>query len=249
MRSFLFASFLLVGAAACSSESLDSQMTLKMVPSTGVASSDLEATFSVSGELDKPTVSATVFFARKERDELVYLAGDDAAYVDGRRIGSTLSFENGFVELPRKAPGEKYHFEVRRPNETVTADVVAAAPIELLAPAAETEVAFGSKLAVTWRAEADSSIQAQVSGRCLMSIDLLERESGSVVLDAERMPEAPPSSGPSTPGYDPSGATGCAGAGSVVLMRTREERPATTFAQTSTVAREMTRVSIQLKTP
>lgn len=92
-------------------------------------------------------------------------------------------------------------------------------------------------------------MQAQVSGRCLLSIDVLERESGSVVMDVERVPEAPPSSGPSTPGYDPSGATGCAGVGSVVLMRTREERPATAFAQTSTVAREMTRVSIQLKTP
>lgn len=221
-------------------------MVLQMVPSTGVATSEIEATFTVSGEQGKSTVTASVFFMRKQRDEVVYLAGDDVAFVDGQRITSPNAFDNGFVELPRKPAGSPYHFEIRRPTETIIADVVAAAPVEMLAPAVDTEVAFGSKLSVTWRAEADSSIQAQVSGRCLMVTDVADRESGSVVLTVDRLPEGPPSSGPSTPAYDPSGATGCNGVGSVVLMRAREELPATAFAKTSTVAREMTKVQIKL---
>lgn len=246
MRKLLLAlgALPLLCVAACNA-SLDS-FAGQIVPSTGIATSDLEATFTVSGEVDRPTVFASVSFARRQSDELVYLAGDDVAFADGQRITPRSTYESGSVELPRKAPGETYRFEVRRGSEVITAAVVAAAPVQLLAPAADTRVTFGTKLPVSWTAAPDSSMRAQVSGRCLMSVTVLDRESGAVLLDVDRTPSAPAASGASTPGHDPSGATGCAGEGSLVLTRSREERPATAFAKTTAVAHEMTRVPIQL---
>jgi hypothetical protein len=223
-------------------------MTYRYVPSTGVATSDLKATFQVSGEQGKDTIQAGAFFSNQRTGDGVHLEGNDLVTCDGVRLAGT--YGASYATLPRKAPGERYAFELRRDGETISVAVTAIDAIRILAPTAATEIPLNQPLTVSWKASASTAIAAQLMGGCVVSDAKTDVESGSLVLDVTRLPEVPDNGeGESTIGYDPNNPNGeksCVGDATLSLVRTRAATEQTVLAATTTIAEETHRVAVHI---
>ena len=243
---YLALPFLLL--AACSNGDM-STMAPRHVPSTGLATSDLEGTFSVRGERGNDRLSATAFFTNKKTGDLVYLADGDAVYVDGQALASKFTFDILAAERSRKPAGELFVFELRRGTERISVNVAAIAPIEVTSPVPAADLRLGAPLTVTWSARSEATIDAVLMGGCV-AVHGRTADSGSLVLDVAQLPNIPDNGkGESTPGYNPDNPNGdkpCFRDATLSLVRTREDARTTTLATTRTVAEETHRIPLHL---
>lgn len=224
-----------VATTACTTHGGNDLATI--VPSTEVKTSDLRATFRLSGERGKATVSAQALFAdaRKTAD-VVSLAGDDVVTCDGVRLAGSHGW-NG-VDLPRKPAGEPYRFELRRAaGESIVVAFAAIDEVEVLAPAASTEVRRTAPLTVEWKPVKGTAIDVQLFSNCAITDTKEVAESGSVALPAfvpTGVPGGPQNAAPAP----------CDG--TVSLVRTRTGSTTTALAATETVAEESHRVRVRV---
>ncbi len=219
-----------ISATACG----ETQSSLAyVVPSTGVQTSELQGTFMIRGDRGKLTASAA--FSNAATGDIVQLAGADAVYCDGVKLEASSTWLG--VEMPRKAAGEVYEFELRRAGESVRVRVLAIDAVKLLAPAAAAELRQTAPLEVTWTPAAGTSIDAQLFANCAMSNAKNVAESGSIML----------------PGFTPVGLPGgpqnaapppCSG--TVSLVRSQQGEARTALSRAITLAEETDRVPVRV---
>ena len=217
--------------AGCSHLGSSDTEILRIVPSTGVKTSDLKGTFKLAGVTGEAKLSAQALFSNAATGDLVDLVGDDAVYCDGARLATSA------IDLPRKPSGQGYRFELRRASETVVATIVAIDEVEMLAPAASTTLHQTSPLTVTWKPITGTKIDAQLFANCAMSSAKADAELGSILLPAFK-PEGV-KGGPQNASNPPCD-------GTVSLVRTQTAVVTTTLAAMETVAEETHRVPVKV---
>jgi hypothetical protein len=220
---------------ACTRVEMGSPEVLRIVPSTGVKTSELEATFKLVGTSGEAKLSAQALFSHAGTGDVVELAGDDAVYCDGLRLAQSTTFNGS--DLPRKPSGQSYRFELRRANESVIATVVAIDEVDVLAPAPSSTLRQTSPLSVTWKPTTGTAIDAQLFANCAISSARADAESGSLLLPAFK-PEGV-KGGPQNASNPPCD-------GTVTLVRTQKAVVATTLAVAKTVAEETHRVAVKV---
>jgi hypothetical protein len=213
--------------SACSSTTSEDSM-YRVRPSTGIATSDLHGLFSVTGEGGSAKVLVHAEFQHAKTSEGVGLEGADAVFCEGVQLGGGGS---GFlaIELPRKAAGEVYRFELRRGVESVFVTVAAIDEVNVLAPAGAAELRRTSPMTITWEPMVGTEITAQLDASCDMASAKATTEAGSITLPAFVAVDGP------------GGLRSAANApcdGTVYLTRTQKSAPTTALARTQGVAEE-----------
>jgi hypothetical protein len=212
--------------SACSSTTSEDSM-YRVRPSTGIATSDLHGLFSVTGEGGSAKVLVHAEFQHAKTSEGVGLEGADAVFCEGVQLGGGSGFLA--IELPRKAAGEAYRFELRRAAESVFVTVAAIDEVNVLAPAAAAELRRTSPTIIAWEPMVGTEITAQLDASCDMASAKATTEAGSITLPAFVAVDGP------------GGLRNAANApcdGTVYLTRTQKSAPTTALARTQGVAEE-----------
>jgi len=201
--------------------------------SRDVETSQLIGTFGLLG--DSARLTAHAGFSNAATDNNVRLDGADEVYCDGVLLPNDGSWIG--AEVPRKAPGETYRFELRRTTGSVLVDVAAIDKVAVLSPSPSTEVAQRSPVTVTWAPAKGTQIEAQLFANCAMSSAKSAEESGSLTLPAFVPLGAP--GGPQNAAPPPCD-------GTVSLSRTAKGTATTALAKTSTLVEETDRVEVRV---
>ncbi len=221
---------LALSSAACS----ETQNSVAyVVPSRDLQTSEINGTFTITGEGGKLTAHAS--FANARSSDIVALDGADAVYCDGVRLEQSGTWIG--VAVPRKAAGQPYRFELRRAHESVFVYVLAIDEVKVLAPPAGAELSQTGPVTVTWAPNAGTEVDAQLFANCAMSKARATTESGSITLPAFTPVGVP--GGPQNASNPPCD-------GTVSLVRTRKSDAATALARSVVVAEETDRVKVRV---